>query len=328
MILRSMHRILFVVLCCMPSLLPSQELFIQTEPASNVPKGVLGVRLFDESFKEQNRLRNMVALRLMYGVLSRLTVSATAAESNHHDVNFPANLAFHTHTGNQTTYSTGNFQRGLSYPYLFSGLDVYAKYRLISLDGEHRHLRIALYGEFSTANVAHDEAEPTLLGDTKGYGGGFIITALHNHLAVSLTGGFIIPGKFNGYAPDLAGGPPVPTELTYGRALVYDLSFGYLLFPTHYQNYDKPNFNVYLEFMGKAYEEAGIVQYGINPVPIHTPFLEAGNYVEAHPGIQAIIKSKLRLDLSVGLPLISQSYARFYPVYTIGIQRYFYPSKK
>jgi hypothetical protein len=320
---------LFILLFCMLSIpVMSQELFIQTEPASNVPKGVLGVRLFDETFKEQSILRNMFALRIMYGVLPRLTVMATATESNHHDVNFPANLAFHTHNGTQTTYSNGNFQHGADYPYLFSGIDVYAKFRVLTADGTHRHLRIALYAEYSTAHVAHDETEPTLLGDTRGYGGGFIATALQNHLAISLTTGFIIPNKYDGYAPDLAGGPLVPTELIYGRAVIYDLSFGYLLFPVHYQSYEKPNFNVYLEFMGKAYEGASIYQYGIKPVPIETPYLKAGNYVEVHPGVQAIIKSNLRLDLSVGLPLISQSYARFYPVYTLGIQRYFYRRKK
>ncbi len=320
---------LFLISFCFLSLqLKSQELFIQTEPASNVPKGVIGVRVFDESYQEHTILRNMYSLRLMYGLLPRLTIMATASESNHHDVNFPANLAFHTHNGNQTTFYSGNFQRGLAYPYLFSGVDVYAKFRLLTFDGEHQHLRMALYGEYSNASVAHDEAEPTLLGDTRGYGGGLIVTTLYKHLAVSFTGGFIIPGKYEGYSPDLLGGPLVPTELTYGRALLYNLSFGYLLIPLHYQNYDKPNFNVYLEFMGKSYEAASIIQYGIKPVPIQTPFLQSGNYVEVHPGVQAIIKSKLRLDLSVGFPLIGQSYARFYPIYTIGIQRYFYPRKK
>ncbi|HEV7231813.1 MAG TPA: hypothetical protein VGO45_10820 [Bacteroidia bacterium] len=269
----------------------------------------------------------MIDLRLMYGLFSKLTVIANLSESNHHGTEFPANLAFHTHNGNQTTFYTGNFQRGVTYPYLFSGVDLYAKYRFLSLDGQHTHLRMALFGEWSNASVAHDEAEPTLMGDTRGYSGGLIVTALKNHLAVSLTTGFIIPGKYDGTSPDPMGGPDVPTELIYGRAVTYDLSFGYLLFPLKYQNYNETNMNVYMEFKGKSYGSAQIYQYGIKPVPIQTPLLEAGNYMEAYPGIQAIIKSNLRIDFSVGFPIYNTSYARFYPVYMIGIQRYFYLKK-
>lgn len=305
----------------------AQELFPNTEPASTIPKGVLGVRVFDEAYPEVNLIRNMAALKLMYGLLPKLSVYATVSESNHHDVNFPPNLVSHTHNGNQSVFTTGNFTRGIQYPDLFNGIDLYAKYRFISHDGEHTHLRMALYGEWSNVNVAHDEAEPNLMDDTKGYGGGFITTVLHNHLAVSLTTGFIIPGKYDGYSPDLLGGPLVPTELTYGRAIHYDLSFGYLLLPTHYTSYDDPNLNVYLEFLGKSYEAASVIQYGIKPVPINTPLLESGNYVEIHPGVQLILKSKTRIDFSMGFPLIGGSYTRFYPEYVLGIQRYFYLKK-
>jgi len=150
----------------------------------------------------------MISCRLMYGLFSKLTVMANFTETNHHGIDFPANLASHTHVGNQTIFTSGNFTRGVVYPYLFTGVDLYAKFRFFTRDGEHRHLRMALYGEWSNVNVAHDEAEPTLMDDTKGYGGGLITTVLKNHLAVSFTTGFILPGKYDGNSPDLAGGPP------------------------------------------------------------------------------------------------------------------------
>ncbi len=302
----------------------AQELFPHNEPASNIPKGTLGVREFNQSYKEFGVYRNLFALRLMYGVLSKLTIAATASISTHHDKNFPPNLVSHTHSGNQTIFSTGNFQRGVAYPYLFTGIYLYAKYRFLTLDGENKHIRMALYGEWSNVNVAHDETEPNLLDDTKGYGSGFIVTGLKNHWAASLTAGAIIPGTYNGFSPDPYGGPMVPTELKYGKALQYNLSIGYLLLPFHYESYKQTNLNLYIEFMGKAYQEARVYQYGDVPVPIQTPLLQAGNYIEAHPGIQAIFNSNTRVDFTVGFPLINRAYTRFYPVYMLGVQRYFY----
>jgi len=313
------------------SVLPmaGQELFPNTESASTVPKGVLGVRVFDETYREVDLLRNLFVLRLMYGVLPKLTVMANASMSNHHGIEFPPNLASHTHPKKgASVYSTGTIARGIPYPYLFNGECLYAKYRFFSSDGQGKHLRMSVYGEWSNINVAHDEAEPDLLDDTKGYGGGLIVTYLINHLAVSITSGVIIPLSYNGYAPDPLGGGLVPTQLFYGRAVQYDLSLGYLLFPRTYKSYDESNINVYVEFMGKSYGEAKIIQYGVKDVPISTPLLEAGNYVDITPGVQEIIRSNLRIDLSAEFPLINRSYAHFYPVFMLGIQRYFFPDKK
>ena len=318
----------FAVLLSNSNVLYAQELFPQNEPASNVPKGVLGVRAFDETFQEYTQIRNLYAVRLMYGLLPKLSIMATVSESNHHDVIFPAGLASHTHNGNQSVFSTGNYQRGLNYPYLFNGVYVYAKYRFLTFDGEHRHFRMAVYGEWSNVSVAHDETEPDLLDDNKGYGGGLIATYLKNHLAVSLITGIIIPKPYNGFSPDIYGGPDVPTEIKYGRALKYNLSIGYLLFPRKYENYDQANWNIYLEFMGKSFEEAKVIQYGIKDVPVTTPLLEAGSYVDICPGLQYIYKSNLRIDFSMQLAMINKSYSHFYPVYLLGIQRYFYFKKK
>jgi hypothetical protein len=318
--------LLFILLPFLPS---AQELFPMDENASNVPKGVLGVRAFDETYQEVARLRNLFGIKLMYGLLPRLTIMATGTESNHHGAEFPPNLASHTHNGNKTTYSTGNFARGAYYPYQFNGFYLYAKYRFLSIDAQNEHFRMAAYGEWSNVNVAHDETEPDLLDDTKGYGGGLIATYLHKRIAFSLSGGFDMPGSYTGMSPDVNGGADIQTELFYGSAVDYHLSVGYLLFPRHYDNYNQTNINLYVEFMGKSYQQAVVQQYGgLITLPIQTPLLQAGNYVDIYPGIQAIIKSNLRIDASIGFPFINSSYAHFYPVYSIGIQRYFFFTKK
>lgn len=306
----------------------SQELFPLNEPASNVPKGVIGLRVMDETYKELNRFRNEFGLRLMYGLLPRLSVSATIGVSNHHDKNFPANFVSHTHTGNQTIYHTGDFERGLKYPYRSNGIYLFAKYRFVSIDGLHSHFRVAAYAEGAYLQQAHDEAEPNLIGDTKGYGGGLIATCLKNHFAISFTSGVIIPGAYTGLSPDVNGGPMISTTIHYGRAVSYNLSMGYLLLPHRYKNYDQMNLNIYLELLGKTYEAATVYQFGDLPVPINTPLLQSGNYVNIAPGIQCIIKSNLRIDLSVKYPLIHKSYSTFYPVVQLGVQRYFYGRKK
>ena len=323
-------QVLFVYLFIfvnLPSIF-SQELFPLNEPASNVPKGVIGIRAIGESYKEVKRFRNQYSLRVMYGALPRLTVMATVGVSNHHGIDFPANLITHTHDGNQTAYTTGEFERGMKYPYRSNGVHLYAKYRFISMDGPHSHFRMAAFAEGAYLKQAHDEAEPNLTGDTKGYGAGLITTCLKNHFAISLTSGFIIPFAHTGLSPDVSGGPMIPTKIDYGRAFPYNLSMGYLLFPQKYKSYDQLNINVYLELLGKAYEAAKVQQYGNVSVPINTPLLAKGNYIDIAPGVQCIFKSNLRIDLSIKYPLVNRSYAHFYPVVELGVQRYFYFKKR
>src|SRR5688500_10037392 len=55
-----------------------QELFILNEPASSVPKGVVGVRVFTQNYKEHNTNRGLHAFRVMYGATARLSLLATA----------------------------------------------------------------------------------------------------------------------------------------------------------------------------------------------------------------------------------------------------------
>lgn len=305
----------------------SQELFPLNEPASSVPKGVIGVRAFTQNFKEVEITRSLCALRIMYGLTPRLSVMLTGSISNHHDSKLPPDLINHTHNGNSTTYYTQAIKKGLEYPYLFNGLYAFAKYRFISIDKQNQHFRVAAYGEWSNVNVAHDESEPNLMDDTGGYGYGMIATLLKNRFAVSLTTGFIKPNSYFENQPDFSGGPDLPTRIYYGDALKYNLSFGYLLSPKKYTDYNQPNWNVYVEFIGKKYDVARVIQNGTELETI-TPALAGGSYIEIHPGIQRIAKSNFRIEFSPGFSLSGASYVHFTPIWTLAIQRYFYPLKK
>ena len=316
--------IVFFLLVSVPA--KAQELFPMAESASSTPpKGAFAVRMFGETYNEIDRIRNLFALKVTYGLTSRLTVSAIPNISNHHNKELPPEFPDHNTP-----------QIGVSHPYLFNGIDFYAKYRVFGIDGEKSHFRVALYGEYSILGTAHDEAEPTLLDDTRGYGGGFITTYLLRHFAASFTGGIILPVVYYGTVPDIISVlPGVPARVTYGNGYNYDLSFGYLLFPAEYTGYRQANWNIYMEFLGKSY---GAAQVQVANLTYKAPYytlstqnnhaLQAGNYVELYPGIQTIIKSNLRIDFSVGFPIADKSYAHFYPVYNFGIQRYLYFKRK
>jgi hypothetical protein len=306
----------------------AQELYILNEPASSVPKGIVGIRAFTQNYKEYSTTRSLYALRVMYGATPRLSVMATTSISNHHNRKLPNDLINHTHVGNQTNYFTQPIKRGVRYPSLFNGIHLFAKYRFISKDEPHKHFRVAAYAEWSNVGVAHDEAEPNLMDDTGGYGFGLISTWLRDRLALSLTTGFMNPDSYFEMQRDITGGPDLPTRIYYGNAVKYNLSFGYRLYPNKYEGYEQVNWNVYIELIGKTHDDATVIQNGTT-LRSNTAALKRNSYVEIHPGIQQIINSNTRLELSYGFELIGYSYVHFTPIWTVAVQRYFYrPEKK
>lgn len=299
----------------------AQELFPLSEPASTLPKNTVGIRMFSETYKEVKQWRNMSYLRMMYGLTPRLSVYLSAIASNHHGEKMPLEFPFHNTP-----------ERGKFYPYKLNGGHIYAKYRFISIDGANKHFRIAAFAEAAYVKTTHHETEPDLDGgDNSGAGFGLIATALKKNLAASLTAGAVIPFKYSGYAPDpIKTLPDIPVRVQYGNALEYQLSIGYRLLPFQYKNYRQGNLNLYLNLSGKAFGAARVdMFYGQpNEYYLHNeqypPALQAGWFVDISPGIQYIIQSNLRVDFSVTFHGSGFSYARLYPVYSIGLQRYFY----
>lgn len=314
--------LLFVLLILSRFSVKAQELYPLSEPASNMPAGVIGVRLFSENFKEIHQMRNITALRLMYGLSPRLSVYLTAFGSNHHGPKLPGGFPFHNSP-----------ERGAIYPYAFNGASLYGKYRFLSIDKKKEHLRVAAYLEGTYVDVTHHEAEPNVrMGDNSGFGAGMITTYLYQKFAASLTLGATIPTGYTGVAEsDVAGLPDIPMYVKYGRSLDYSLSFGYLLFPKKYKSFDQTNFNVYFEIHGKKYEATNVRVYDGTPREYwlynynYPVGLQKGFYIDVSPGVQAIIRSNTRIDASVTFASIGNSYVKLYPVFTLGIQHYFFP---
>ena len=103
----------------------SQELFLITDPASNVPANSLGVNLLQSRFKEE--FKSGYSYHLMpevtYGINKNLMVRASAFVSNR---------------SNDLVTEGGSF---------------YAKYRFYSTDDLNSHFRLAAFGRYSFNNA-------------------------------------------------------------------------------------------------------------------------------------------------------------------------------
>ena len=207
-----------------------QELYPLTEPASTLPKNVLGVRFFTENYGDKPYIRTMQGLRLMYGINKNWSVYTTAIFSNHHGKKFPMEFPIHNTP-----------EWGVKYPYTYNGQHIYTKYRIFSKDAKNEHLRIALYGEGAIVKTTHHESEPNLLmGDNSGFGGGAIVTYLKNKFAISSTFGFVQAIGNNNVTPDpIPTLPDIPIRVEYGNAMLFNLSAGYLLLPRSYSDYNR-----------------------------------------------------------------------------------------
>lgn len=152
--------------------------------------------------------------------------------------------------------------------YEAEGGSVYAKYRFFSSDGERSHLRAAVYGRASTSNRAMHSEDINLEGDNRGLQGGVVVTQLIRKLALSGSMAYNKAFKADGQ-----------THVFPDQMLSYNLSAGYLLLPFVYKNYRQPNFNLYLEILGKTDPSSG------------------RSYVDLAPALQLIINSRTRFDL-------------------------------
>lgn len=299
-----------------------QELFPHAEPASNVPKGVVGVRMFYDRFKEQssNRIKESYHVRVMYGLTSKWTVMSTIGISNHHYKAFPTDVLQYFFNHHLKTYPAAGFA--------VEGINLYSKYRFFTRDRYHQHLRLAVFAEGCKSFVAHDDAEPTLMTDNSGYGGGIIATYLYEKFAVSLTAGFIKPLVYKQDDIDI--------KFQSGNASYLELSTGYRLLPIRYSSYSDININIYSEFKLKQYGAAYVEQNGV-PIdfaqyatsnPYTAKALAAGSYIDGHFAVQFISNSNSRLDIGVTLALKNRSYTYWSPMFSLQYQTYIYTGKK
>jgi len=210
---------------CFSLPLLAQELYVFTEPASNMPAKSIGLRLTNE------------------GVLSPDFKSRSIAEVM---VGLNKNLMFHVQ----------GFLSDMDGRYRAEGSSIYVKYRFLSVDAAQSHFRASAYGRVSSSKREAEVDDINLEGDNSGWQGGLIFTQLLHKLALSATLGYsqTFKNKFDGRYNDMPGVWVPPTRDRNGNqnALNYSLSSGYLILPFVYKNYNQPNFNLYFEILGKT----------------------------------------------------------------------------
>ncbi|GGH11492.1 hypothetical protein GCM10007352_17780 [Mucilaginibacter phyllosphaerae] len=192
----------------------AQELYVNTEPASNMAARSLGIRLENQGFSMDGAFKNRTTLEAMYGATGKLMLHGAAYTSNFYQ----------------------NNQR-------FEGGSFYAKYRLLSIDSVQTHFRAAIFGKAAVSRNPYRLQEITLEGDNSGLQGGLIVTQLLHKVAFSASAG---------YLRGLDSDNPKGTITGAKDALAYTLSAGYLLLPKQYKSYNQVNLNLYAELLGKT----------------------------------------------------------------------------
>ncbi len=195
--------------------LSAQELFVMTEPASNMPTGSIGTRLSQSLMKEkfESGYNYHIVPEIMYGASKSLMLHASAFVSNR---------------------NTSLVVEGGSF---------YGKYRVFSVDDIHSHFRIAVYGRASFNNSDIHQEEIETMGHNSGFETGLVATQLINKLAISSSVSFE-------KALDNTSKNPFPDSQS-NSATNYTLSFGKLVYPKVYTSLKQTNINLMLEFIGQ-----------------------------------------------------------------------------
>ncbi len=214
-----MKKLFLFIIIFSAANLNGQELYVFSEPASNMPAHSISVKLTDHfvtSDKMYNRFSHRFMPQVMFGVSKKLMIHIGGTVANMHTPDFR-----------------------------YESVSLYAKYRFLSKDDIHKHFRMAVFADASATKAPFHYDEITLMGDKSGIEAGFIATQLWNKLALSATMSHtqVLDKSRNDkviYVP----------SRNY-QAMNYSLSGGYLLFPREYTDYKQMNLNLYTEVLAQ-----------------------------------------------------------------------------
>jgi len=210
-----MKKQLVFLLLLLITKVQAQELFIFTEPASNMPARSLAIKQSGKIFNGASSSGVRHATELMLGANKNIMLHAAA------------------------TYGSFN-----GAPFGLESIRAYGKYRFFSADGMYSHFRMAAFAELSHSNTKPMYQELNLQGDHSGLLAGLVFTQLLHKLAISSTVSYL---TINGVSKT--------HQLAMGNrseAINYSLSFGHLIAPKKYTSYDQTNVNIYAELLGQT----------------------------------------------------------------------------
>ena len=197
----------------------SQELFINTEPASNIPARSVNLKLSGQFIPYDpiyHRPGSRYTGRLQFGISKKLMAQT--------------GLTFSNMYSNRTEWEASFLQM---------------KYRFLSFDKVHEHFRMAAFASASKSKAPFHYNESNLLGDKSGVELGIIATQLLNKFALSATLSNLQILDESRY--DNA----IYLPMRSYSFINYSISTGYLLLPREYSSYRQVNLNIYLEALGQ-----------------------------------------------------------------------------
>ncbi len=197
------------------SIAQSQELYVFSEPASNMPSGSIslkGTGKFVKSSMSDDRIMQRYSPEIMIGLNKKWMVHGAAS-----------------------------FSDMFSSKLWWESARVYGKYRFISVDEVHKHFRMAAFGEMSYSRNEPYFDELSFEGDQSGAQVGLIATQLINKLALSASGSYLA----------FIGNRNKTAQQTPYQAIGYSLSTGFLVLPIKYTSFKQTNFNIYAELLGQ-----------------------------------------------------------------------------
>jgi hypothetical protein len=197
-----------------------QELYVFSEPASNLPAHSVSVKLKEHFVSRDNRydrFSHRIMPQVYFGVNKNLMVRIGGSIANMHTPDFR-----------------------------YESINIYAKYRFLSKDGMHQHFRMAAFAEASANRPPFHYDEITLMGDKSGVQLGVVATQLWHKFALSGTiSNTQVFDKSRGDKNTIY----VPARKF--QAMNYNIAAGYLLFPREYTNYKQTNLNLYAELIAQ-----------------------------------------------------------------------------
>lgn len=211
-----MKKILLLIVVFALAKADAQELFVFTEPASNMAAKSVGLRLNNYLMRENDgsRMNYHLLPELMIGVSKKIMLHGDIFFSNRND------------------------------KFVAEGGSMYLKYRFFSVDDVHSHFRLAALGRYSYNNSDVHQEAIDFFGHNSGYEAGVVATKLVNKVAIS-AGASYLHARDNGNEKFIYSNKE-------RNALYYTFSVGKLMLPKEYINYNQTNLNLMFEMIGQT----------------------------------------------------------------------------
>jgi hypothetical protein len=222
-----MRKLYLIAFLFVVQMVKAQELFVFTEPASNMPSKSVGVRLMQSFMRERaTTATNYHAMpEVMFGFNKQLMAHVQGFISNRADGSLVA-----------------------------EGISVYGKYLFLSKDQVHSHFRMAAFARLAVNNADIHQQEIETMGHNSGYELGLVATQLINKVAINVSSSF---------EQAYDDGKVYPNKSS--SAINYTVSVGKLMLPKVYTSYKQVNLNAMLEMLGQYNNQLGYSFLDIAP---------------------------------------------------------------